>query len=63
MNSGSEEHQSCDTRSNLDIAEQQAISNAIKEFGGNMTQTAKNLGIAKGTLYRKMKKYNLDNPR
>lgn len=49
--------------SNLDIAEQQAIENAIREFGGNITQAAKNLGIAKGTLYRKMKKYNLDNPR
>lgn len=49
--------------SNLDMAEQQAIENAIKEFGGNITQAAKNLGIAKGTLYRKMKKYNLDNPR
>lgn len=48
---------------NLDIAEQQTIENAIKEFGGNITQTAKNLGIAKGTLYRKMKKYNLENPR
>jgi sigma-54 dependent transcriptional regulator, acetoin dehydrogenase operon transcriptional activator AcoR len=55
--------QSSETRSNLDIAEQQTIEIAIREFGGNITQAAKNLGIAKGTLYRKMKKYNLDNPR
>ena len=51
------------TKSSLDIAEQQTIENAIIEFSGNITQAAKHLGIAKGTLYRKMKKYNLKNPR
>jgi len=59
----SEHNQSSQSLSNLDIAEQQAIENAIIEFGGNITQAAKNLGIAKGTLYRKMKKYKLENPR
>lgn len=59
----SEQNQSSQSLSNLDIAEQQAIENAIIEFGGNITQAAKNLGIAKGTLYRKMKKYKLENPR
>ena len=63
INSTCEEDNFSDSLSNLDIAEQQTIENAIKEFGGNITQAAKNLGIAKGTLYRKMKKYNLDNPR
>jgi len=58
-----EQSQSNQSLSNLDIAEQQAIENAIIEFGGNITQAAKNLGIAKGTLYRKMKKYKLENPR
>ena len=57
------QNQSSQSLSNLDIAEQQAIENAIIEFGGNITQAAKNLGIAKGTLYRKMKKYKLENPR
>jgi len=51
------------TKSSLDIAEQQTIENAIIEFSGNITQAAKHLGIAKGTLYHKMKKYNLKNPR
>ena len=59
----SEQNQPSESLSNLDIAEQQAIENAIIEFGGNITQAAKNLGIAKGTLYRKMKKYKLENPR
>ncbi len=58
-----EQNQSSQSLSNLDIAEQQAIENAITEFGGNITQAAKILGIAKGTLYRKMKKYKLENPR
>ena len=58
-----DQNQSSQSLSNLDIAEQQAIENAINEFSGNITQAAKNLGIAKGTLYRKMKKYNLENPR
>ena len=58
-----EQNKSTQSLSNLDIAEQQAIENAISEFGGNITQAAKNLGIAKGTLYRKMKKYKLENPR
>ena len=57
-----DQNQSSQSLSNLDIAEQQAIENAINEFSGNITQAAKNLGIAKGTLYRKMKKYNLENP-
>ena len=45
----------------LDDVEQHAIENAIKQCGGNITQTAKILGIAKGTLYRKMEKYKLKN--
>jgi transcriptional regulator of acetoin/glycerol metabolism len=47
----------------LDTAEQQAIEAAIQQCGGNMTQTAKTLGIAKSTLYQKMKKYGLENHR
>jgi sigma-54 dependent transcriptional regulator, acetoin dehydrogenase operon transcriptional activator AcoR len=41
--------------------EQQAIENAINQCAGNITLAAKNLGIAKGTLYRKMEKYGLKN--
>jgi DNA-binding NtrC family response regulator len=37
-----------------------AISNAISEFGGNLTEAAKALGIGRATLYRKVKQYNID---
>lgn len=47
----------------LDIAEQHAIETAIQQCGGNITQAAKNLGIAKSTLYQKMKKYGLQKTR
>lgn len=47
---------------NLDIAEKATIEAAIKQAEGNMTQTAKQLGIAKSTLYQKMKKYGLKKP-
>jgi transcriptional regulator of acetoin/glycerol metabolism len=41
--------------------EEKAIENAINQCGGNITLAAKNLGVAKGTLYRKMEKYGLKN--
>ncbi|NCN95284.1 MAG: hypothetical protein GW917_01015 [Bdellovibrionales bacterium] len=37
-----------------------AIENAISEFGGNLTEAAKALGIGRATLYRKVKQYNID---
>lgn len=37
-----------------------AISNAIFEFNGNLTEAAKALGIGRATLYRKVKQYNID---
>ncbi len=52
-----------DDTGSLDHANKQTVEAAILQAGGNITQAAKNLGIAKGTLYRKMKKYNLENHR
>lgn len=43
----------------LTMAEKQAIETALRQCEGNMTQTAKKLGIAKSTLYQKLKKYNI----
>ena len=44
----------------LDYAERKAIEAAVKQSKGNMTQAAKTLGIAKSTLYQKMKKYGIE---
>jgi transcriptional regulator of acetoin/glycerol metabolism len=45
--------------SNLDKAALAVIDDAIKQSSGNITQAAKRLGMAKGTLYQRMKKYGL----
>lgn len=37
-----------------------AIEKAISEFGGNLTEAAKALGIGRATLYRKVKQYGID---
>lgn len=44
----------------LDDAERLVIVSTIKATNGNLTKTARRLGIAKSTLYLKLKKYNLD---
>lgn len=37
-----------------------AIEKAIHEYGGNLTEAAKALGIGRATLYRKVKQYDID---
>lgn len=44
---------------NLDELERVAIVKAIKHHHGNMSKTAKELGIGRTTLYRKMEKHNI----
>jgi transcriptional regulator of acetoin/glycerol metabolism len=44
---------------NLEEMEKQAIYNAIKKHEGNLTQAARELGLGRTTLYRKMEKYGL----
>lgn len=44
---------------NLAENEKQIILKAIQKFKGNMSLTAKELGINRSTLYDKMKKYDL----
>jgi len=39
--------------------EKQIIANLLRKSGGNLSQVAKQLGIARTTLYRKMRKYGL----
>ena len=44
---------------NLEENEKEVIENALKAFSGNMSKTAKELGINRSTLYEKLKKYEL----
>jgi transcriptional regulator of acetoin/glycerol metabolism len=44
----------------LEDAELESIREALEADHGNLTLVAKHLGIAKSTLYVKLKKYGLD---
>lgn len=44
----------------LDEIEKGAISKTIQELNGNIAAAAKVLGIGRSTMYRKMKKYNIE---
>jgi len=44
---------------NLEELERQAIAEAIRKHGGNMSRAAAELGLGRTTLYRKMEKYGL----
>jgi len=44
---------------NLEENEKQLIMKAINHNRGNMTRTARELGIARAALYRRMKKFGL----
>ena len=47
-------------QSTLDEIERQAIMATLQSTGGDRTSCARILGIDKSTLYRKLKRYNLD---
>lgn len=44
---------------NLEDREKQAILQALKKYSGNISKAAKELGLGRTTLYRKMDKYGL----
>ena len=44
----------------MDELESVAITNAIIQHKGNLTEAAKALGIGRATIYRKIKQYNID---
>lgn len=46
--------------STLERIERDALINALEKSGGNKSQTAKILGIARSTLYRKTREYGID---
>ena len=47
----------------LHAPEKRIIQRALRQKGGNKRATAKKLGISRSTLYKKLKKYGLDNGR
>ncbi len=48
------------TLSNIESAERDVILNAISKYSGNMTAVAREVGIAKSTLYVKLKRFGID---
>jgi two-component system response regulator HydG len=45
---------------NLDEVERKTIQAAIQKYNGNLSKVAKELGVGRTTLYRKIEKYGLD---
>lgn len=45
----------------IEQTEKTLIMDTLRETNGNIKQTAERLGIARNTVYRKMKKYNIAN--
>ena len=43
----------------LDRNEMKLIMDTLQETQGNIKQTAEKLGVARNTIYRKMKRYNI----
>jgi transcriptional regulator of acetoin/glycerol metabolism len=54
------DEQAAQQLSSLDQAQLEVIEATIKQYNGNITQAAKTLGMAKGTLYQRIKKYGLE---
>jgi transcriptional regulator with PAS, ATPase and Fis domain len=46
----------------LSELERRACADALVRFGGNVAYAARALGVARGTLYAKMKRYGIPNP-
>ena len=44
---------------NLDDIEKEAIRTALKKYGGNISHAARDLGLTRTSLYRRMEKYDL----
>ena len=50
---------SMDTGYNLEEMERNIISQAMKKCNGNITEAAKELGLSRAALYRRLEKYNI----
>ena len=45
-----------------EVAERQQILDLLAEYGGNQTRVAKKLGVARGTLIERLKRYGIKRP-
>jgi transcriptional regulator with PAS, ATPase and Fis domain len=43
----------------LEVLEKWAIDRCLKKYGGNVSKAASELGLTRGSLYRRMQKYDL----
>ena len=43
----------------LETVEKMVIQNALKKFEGNVSQAARELGLTRASLYRRMEKYGI----
>lgn len=57
--SSSTTNQTPDGDYNLENLEKWAIQNAINKYKGNISHAAKELGLSRGAMYRRMEKYDL----
>ncbi len=60
VNSTGEVSSRMEIEKNIDKVKKEAIENCLRVYRGNITQTAKALGMTRQTLYRKMKALNID---
>jgi two-component system response regulator HydG len=44
---------------NLEVLEKWAIDRCLKKHGGNVSRAATELGLTRGSLYRRMEKHDL----
>ncbi|HJT73955.1 MAG TPA: helix-turn-helix domain-containing protein, partial [Chitinophaga sp.] len=51
--------QSFNTGYNLEEMERNIITQAMKKCNGNITEAAKELGLSRAALYRRLEKYNI----
>jgi transcriptional regulator of acetoin/glycerol metabolism len=49
-----------ETEFNLEYVEREHIIKTLRIFNGNISNSAKALGLGRNTLYRKMNKYKID---
>ncbi len=59
LQSGSENTQKKEGSFDLEKIEKQAIENCIRKHAGNLTKAAKELGLTRGSLYRRIEKHGL----